>query len=133
MLLPALYGGELSKANVSQQQQEEEMLHLCLTGFYLRKPVKRRGRQYVNFQFSRGGKKPAPASSKESHTYNQLSHIERNEKKVYKSTIFLTVFHALKLNHEHSCSRCTRFSFKKNSTVFIPSSILECIRGQRCA
>ena len=27
------------KAKVSQQQQQE-MLHLCLTGFYLRKPVK---------------------------------------------------------------------------------------------
>ena len=31
----------LLKAKVSEQQEEEqEMLHLCLTGFYLRKPVK---------------------------------------------------------------------------------------------
>ena len=31
----------LLKAKVSQEQQEEEeMLHLCLTGFYLWKPVK---------------------------------------------------------------------------------------------
>ena len=73
---------------------------------------KKRKAIYVNFQFSRRGKKPAPASSKGSHTYSQPSHIERNKKKVYKSTIFLTVFHALKLNHEHSCSKCTLFSPK---------------------
>ena len=29
----------LLKAKVSEQEEEQEKLHLCLTGFYLRKPV----------------------------------------------------------------------------------------------
>ena len=30
-----------------EQQQQEEMLHLCLTGFYLRKPVIKASQEFV--------------------------------------------------------------------------------------
>ena len=36
---------------VSEQQQQEEKLPLCLTGFYLRKPVKTDDRIYETFRF----------------------------------------------------------------------------------
>ena len=30
----------IAKVSQEEEEQQEEMLHLCLTGFYLRKPVK---------------------------------------------------------------------------------------------
>ena len=37
---------------MSQQQEQEEMLHLCLTGFYLRKPVKKQKWRQIETHWS---------------------------------------------------------------------------------